>query len=54
MLTYILITQPVYTDIHNNLVTIPLEIDCTLPYELMYAKEPTTATQKFIRAIKEI
>lgn len=54
MLTYILITQPVYTDIHNNLVTIPLEIDCTLPYGLMYAKEPTTATQKFICAIKEI
>lgn len=54
MLTYILITQPVYTDIHNNLVTIPLEIDCTLPYGLMYAKEPTAATQKFICAIKEI
>ena len=51
---YILITQPVYTDIHNNLVTIPLEIDCTLPYGLMYAKEPTVATQKFICAIKEI
>ena len=51
---YILITQPVYTDIHNNLVTIPLEIDCTLPYGLMYAKETTVATQKFICAIKEI
>ena len=49
---YILITQPVYTDIHNNLVTIPLEIDCTLPYGLMYAKEPTVAAQKFIQAIK--
>ena len=51
---YVLITQPVYTDIHNNLVTIPLEIDCALPYGLMYAKEPTVATQKFICAIKEI
>ena len=51
---YILITQPVYTDIHNNLLTIPLEIDCALPYGLMYAKEPTVATQKFICAIKEI
>ena len=50
---YILITQPVYTDIHNNLVTIPLETDCTLPYGLMYAKEPTLATQKFIQAIKD-
>ena len=51
---YILITQPVYTDIHSNLVTIQLETDCTLPYGLMYAKEPTAATNKFIRAIKEI
>ena len=51
---YILITQPVYTDIHNNLVTIPLETDYTLPYGLMYAKEPTVATQKFIRTIKEL
>lgn len=50
---YILITQPVYTDIHNNLVTIPLETDYTLPYGLMYAKEPTVTTQKFICAIKE-
>ena len=48
---YILITQPVYTDIHNNLVTIPLETDYTLPYGLMYAKEATVATQKFIQAI---
>ena len=51
---YVLITQPVYTDIHNNLVTIPLETNYTLPYGLMYAKEPTTATQKFIHAIKRI
>ena len=48
---YILITQPVYADIHNNLVTIPLETDYTLPYGLMYAKEPTAATRKFIDAI---
>ncbi len=51
---YVLITQPVYTDIHNNLVTIPLETDYTLPYGLMYANNPTPAARKFIRAIKEI
>ena len=51
---YILITQPVYADIHSNLVTIPLETNYTLPYGLMYAKEPTMATQNFICAIKEL
>ncbi len=51
---YILITQPVYTDIHNNLVTIPLETSYTLPYGLMYANAPTTATKTFIKFIQNI
>ena len=51
---YILITQPVYTDIHSNLVTIPLETNYTLPYGLMYANNPTSATKKFIGTIKEL
>ena len=51
---YILISQPVYADIHNNLVTIPLETCYTLPYGLMYANEPTMATKKLINYIKEL
>lgn len=51
---YILITQPVYADIHSNLISIPIDTDDTLPYGLMYAKNPTSATQKFINAINEI
>ena len=51
---YVLITQPIYTDIHNNLMTIPLETSYTLPYGLMYANNPTSATKKFISIIKEI
>ena len=50
---YILVTQPVYADIHSNLVTIPLETKYTLPYGLMYANEPTAAAQKFIQYLKE-
>lgn len=50
---YILITQPVYSDIHPNLVTIPLETEYTLPYGLIYANEPSAATQKFITASKK-
>ena len=51
---YMLITQPVYTDIHNNLVTLPLETNYTLPYGLMYANNPTSAAKKFIGAIKKM
>ena len=51
---YILITQPVYTDIHNNLVTIPLKTKYTLPYGLMYANEPTAAARKFIEAVQSL
>ena len=52
--SYGLITQPVYQDIHTNLVTIPLKTKSTLPYGLMYANEPTAAAQKFIDAVKDI
>ncbi len=51
---YVLITQPVYSDIHTNLITIPLETHYTLPYGLIYANEPTIATKKFIDVVKEI
>ena len=51
MNSYILITQPVYEDIHPNLVTVPLQTNYSLPYGLVYAKEPTAAALKFIRAV---
>lgn len=51
---YVLITQPVYTDIHTNLITIPLETDYTMPYGLIYANEPTSAAKKFIQAASTI
>ncbi|MCD8373228.1 MAG: LysR family transcriptional regulator, partial [Clostridia bacterium] len=39
---YILITQEVYSDIHPNLVTIPLEdISYKLPYGLIFSLNPT-------------
>lgn len=49
---YVLITQQMYTDIHTNLVSIPLKTDYTLPYGLIYALEPSPAVQKFIQAAK--
>ena len=52
MVPYILITQPVYSDIHTNLVTIPLETDRTLPYGLVYANDPSPAVKKFVGFIR--
>jgi len=54
MNSYILITQPVYEDIHPNLITIPLETDISMPYGLVYANEPTAAAQKFINAVQKL
>ena len=54
MNSYVLITQPVYEDIHPNLITIPLQTDFSMPYGLVYAKEPTNAADKFIQAVKVI
>lgn len=51
---YILITQPVYSDIHTNLIAIPLEAGYTMPYGLIYANEPTAATEKFIEEVKNL
>ena len=47
---YVLITQQVYADIHPNLVTIPLAVDYTMPYGLMYAKNPSAAARRFLEA----
>ena len=54
MNSYVLLTQPVYQDIHPDLVTIPLKTKITLPYGLAYANEPTPAAQKFINAVKSM
>ena len=51
---YILITQPVYADIHTNLKLIPLESDITLPYGLIYATDPSPATRRFVSAAERV
>ena len=54
MNSYILITQPVYEDIHPNLITVPLQTNYSMPYGLVYAKDPTAATMKFIGAVRKL
>ena len=51
---YILILQEVHRDIVTNPEMIPPESNITLPYGLMYVKEPTPAVVRFIQAVKEI
>lgn len=51
---YVLLTQAVYADIHPNLITIPLDVPYTMPYGLIYANKPTTATEKFIQIAAQI
>jgi|GEM_PF-5541560 len=56
MTTYILITQPVYADIHPGLKTIPLgmEREFTVPYGLMIANDPSPAAKRFVAAIARV
>ena len=51
---YVLITQPVYSDIHPNLVSIPLETEYALPYGLVYSVDPSPAVRKFIQAAEKL
>ncbi len=54
MMPYVLITQPVYKDIHTGLNTIPLETNYTIPYGLVYASKPSESVQLFIDTVREI
>ncbi len=51
---YVLITQPVYSDIHPSLVTIPLENDYTLPYGIIYSNNPAPAVKKFLEIVQDL
>ncbi len=51
---YVLMTHPVFSDIHTSLVTIPLETNYSLPYGLMYSNTPTPATQRFISETEKL
>ena len=46
--SYILITQPVYSDIHTNLITIPLDTEYTMPYGLVYSNNPSPVVSRFL------
>lgn len=53
MQPYVFITEKIFQDNHPNLVTIPLDTPHTLPYGLLYAKEPSQATLDFLDYLEE-
>lgn len=49
-----MISASCYADVHPLLVTIPVDWDYTMPYGLLYAKEPAKEVLQFIMAIGKV
>lgn len=45
-------TLDIWKDVHPSLVTIPVEWEYTMPYGIVYAKNPSRAAQNFIQMIQ--
>lgn len=45
-------TLDIWKDVHPSLVTIPVEWEYTMPYGIVYAKNPSRAAQNFIQTIQ--
>lgn len=45
-------TLDIWKDVPPSLVTIPVEWEYTMPYGIVYAKNPSHATQNFIQTIQ--
>lgn len=49
---YVMETLDIWKDVHPSLVTIPVEWEYTMPYGIVYAKNPSRAVQNFIQTIQ--
>ena len=49
----VLLTLDKWKDVHPSLVTIPVDWQYTMPYGILYPREPSTSVQLFVRAIQE-
>ena len=47
-------TLDVWKEVHPSLVTLPMEWKYTIPYGLIYAKEPTRALEDFIACVRAL
>ncbi|MBB3128727.1 DNA-binding transcriptional LysR family regulator [Paenibacillus rhizosphaerae] len=50
----VLLTLDAWEDVHPSLVTIPCDLDFTIPYGLMYPLSPSAEVQQFIEIITSI
>ncbi|HGD6883236.1 TPA: transcriptional regulator [Streptococcus agalactiae] len=50
---HVFITENVFADVHPNLITIPLESEFSLPYDLIYSNNPSSSTLGFIKTIAD-
>lgn len=50
----VLLTLDAWADIHPSLVTIPSDLDFTIPYGLLYALHPSEDVNQFLEIIKEM
>ncbi|HEN0958101.1 transcriptional regulator [Streptococcus agalactiae] len=48
-----LFSQAKIIDVHPNLITIPLESEFSLPYDLIYSNNPSSSTLGFIKTIAD-
>lgn len=46
-------TLDIWKDVHPSIITIPMEWDYTMPYGIVYAKQPSEQMRKFIRIIQK-
>ncbi|GAB6991788.1 LysR family transcriptional regulator [Paenibacillus pini] len=50
----VLLTLDAWADIHPSLVTIPCDLDFTIPYGLLYPLHPSEDVNQFLEIIKEM
>ena len=50
----VLLTIESRQNVHPLLVTIPVEWDFTIPYGILYAKEPTEDVERLIQIVREL
>lgn len=49
---YVLLTLDGWNDIHPSLITVPFDVDYTIPYGIMYSNHPNTDTLHFLAAVE--
>ena len=50
----LLLTLDAWAEVHPSLVTLPVDWDYTVPYGILYAKEPTDEITRFLQILHNI